>query len=44
MIALADKVHKQDIPPRAYREKKACNAQTTKFLLLLKLTFTPTQM
>ena len=30
--------------PRAYREKSACNVQTTKFLLLLKLTFTPTWM
>ena len=29
---------------RAYREMRACNAQTTKFLLLLKLTFMPTWM
>ena len=32
------------IDSRAYREKRACNAQTTKFLLLIKLTFTPTRM
>ena len=44
LLSLACVLLVSSVKTRAYRKKRACNAPTTKFLLLLKLTFTPTRM